>query len=125
MYYDIKETELDDYGQNKNILFHIKDIDIMNVCGFRHLTSTKEWYFCESMGENISINITISDDNEKGKIDVLDDLFFQPYDFQEFIMRLKNNAPKKALYVQKELYQIMDSFKTFGIIEGWEWGDYI
>lgn len=41
------------------------------------------------------------------------------------ILEKGGNAPSSAIKIQHKLYTILDSMKTFGILEGWEWGDYI
>jgi hypothetical protein len=120
--YEIKETEVDENGQNKNLRFHIIDSHLMESVGFRHIYNF--WILCDSVDEDITINIKITD-NEVGTIDILDDNFCQPYDFQKMIYDLGDNAPFTAIKVQHKLYTILDSMKTFGILEGWEWGDYV
>lgn len=120
--YEIKETEVDENGQNKNLRFHIIDTHLMESVGFKHTYNF--WILYDSVDEDITINIKITD-NEVGTIDILDDNFCQPYDFQKMIYDLGDNAPFTAIKVQHKLYTILDSMKTFGILEGWEWGDYI
>lgn len=121
-YYEIRETEVDEKGQNKNLKFHVVDKDIMRNLGFRHTGNT--WVFCEGIDPEISINIRITDDCV-GTIDVLDDDFCMPYDFQDMIQRCRNKAPSVAIEVQHRLYSILDSMKTMGVLENWEWGDYV
>ena len=121
IFYEIRETEVDERGQNKNLRYHIVDKDIMESLGFRHISNV--WMFCKCMN-NIGIYIRITDDCV-GTIDVLDDYFCQPYDFQYMIQKYKDKAPKVAIEVQHKLYSILDSMKTFGILENWEWGDYV
>lgn len=79
---------------------------------------TSGFYAC------VSINIKIMDDCI-GTIDILDDYFCQPYDFQAMIGTMGENAPETAIKIQYKLYSILDSMKTFGILENWEWGDYV
>ena len=119
--FPIKETEIDENGQNKNLRFHIVDESLMRSVGFRHTYNF--WILCDSI-DRISINVKITDD-EIGTIDVLDDYFCQPYDFQMMIAQSGDKAPKTAVEIQHKLYTILDSMKTFGILEGWEWGDYV
>lgn len=119
--YEIRETEIDERGQNKNLRYHIVDKDIMESLGFHHTGNV--WMFCECIG-NIGIYIRITDDCT-GTIDVLDDDFCMPYDFQYMIQKHKDKAPKVAIEVQYKLYSILDSMKTFGVLENWEWGDYV
>lgn len=119
--FPIKETEIDENGQNKNLRFHIIDESLMRSVGFKHTYNF--WILCNSIN-NVSIIIEITDD-EIGTINVLDDDFCQPYDFQKMIADYGDNAPSLAIKIQYELYSILDSMKTFGILEGWEWGDYV
>ena len=119
--YKIRKTEIDERGQNKNLRYHIVDKDIMESLGFRHTGNV--WMLRECIG-NIGIYIRITDDCI-GTIDVLDNDFCQPYDFQYIIVILKNKTPKVAIEVQHKLYNILDSMKTFGVLENWEWGDYV
>ena len=119
--FPIKETKIDENGQNKNLRFHIVNESLMRSVGFRHTHNF--WILCDSM-DTISINIKITDD-EIGTINVLDDYFCQPYDFQLMISEKGDNAPSSAIEIQHKLYMILDSMKTFGILEGWEWGDYV
>ena len=119
--YEIKETEVDERGQNKNLRFHIIDPHLMESVGFKHTYDF--WILCDSI-DTVTINIKITDD-EIGTIDVLDDEFCQPYDFQQMILEKGDDAPKMAIEIQRKLYTILDSMKTFGILEGWEWADYV
>ena len=119
--YEIKETEVDKRGQNKNLRFHVINEHIMKSIGFNHTHDF--WILCDSV-DTVSINIKITDDGI-GTIDVLDDEFCQPYDFQQMILEKGDNAPTLAIKIQHKLYTILDSMKTFGILENWEWGDYI
>ena len=119
--YEIKETEVDERGQNKNLRFHIINEHLMESVGFKH---THDFWLLYDCIDCISINILIKD-NGVGVIDVLDDEFCQPYDFQQMILEKGDNAPKMAIEIQRKLYTILDSMKTFGILEGWEWGDYV
>ena len=120
--YKIKETEVDENGQNKNFRFHIIDPHLMESVGFKHTYDF--WILCDTVDKDIVIDIRITD-NEVGTIDVWDANFCQPYDFQQMILEKGDNAPSSAIKIQHKLYMILDSMKTFGIIEGWEWGDYI
>ena len=119
--WEIKATEVNERGQNKNLRFHIVDKDIMRKVGFEHTDGF--WILCECSND-VSVNIKISDD-EVGEIDVLDDEWLQPYDFQYMIQSRGDYAPQTAKEIQKKLYSILDAMKTFGILEGWEWGDYV
>lgn len=117
----VEGIDVDNEGQNENLRFHIIDNILMKNIGFNH--TNNEWVLVDGIG-SISINIVITDDLE-GSINVLDCDFLQPYDFQEMIIEKGDNAPKLAIEIQYKLYTIFDSMKTFGVLEGWEWGDYV
>ena len=117
-----KDVPLDERGQNANIKFHVLDKETMNSYGFGY--TYERWLFNVGLTDTISMNITISDECE-GLIDILDDDFLQPYDFQSMIIDNENNAPTVAKNVQKKVYEIMEGLSFGGIISGWKKGDYI
>lgn len=117
-----KNVPLNKYGQNTNIKFHILDKETMKSYGFAH--TYERWIYNIGLTDTISINISISDDGE-GLIDILDDDFLQPYDFQNMIIEMGNNAPSVAKIIQKKVYEIMNNLIYSGIISGWNYGDYI
>lgn len=116
------DVPLDERGQNKNIKFHILDDETMKSYGFGH--SYEEWIYNLGITDTISLNIIITDDCE-GRIDVLDDDFLQPYDFQSMIMNDTNKVNNVAKTVQKKVYTVMENLVYGGIISGWNVGDYI
>ena len=113
---------LNECGQNKNIKFHVLDKETMNSYGFGF--TYERWLFNVGITDTISLNISISNDCE-GLIDVVDDDFLQPYDFQNMIINMGNNAPNVAKITQKKVYEIMEGLVYGGIISGWNVGDYI
>ena len=113
----------DERGQNKNIKFHVVDKEIMNTCGFG--LTYGEWIMCIGLTDTISFNLKISDDEEIGIINILDDDFLQPYDFQGMILDKGDKAPSLAKKVQNKVYMIMCYLSANGIISGWNIGDYI
>ena len=117
-----KNVPLNEHGQNDNIKFHVLDKETMNSYGFGY--TYERWLFNVGLTDTISMNIAISDDGE-GLIDILDDDFLQPYDFQNMIIEMGNNAPSIAKIIQKKVYEIMNNLIYSGIISGWNYGDYI
>ena len=117
-----KDVPLDERGQNANIKFHVLNKETMNSYGFGY--TYERWVFNVGLTDTISLNITISDDG-KGLIDILDDDFLQPYDFQSMIINNGDNAPTIAKTTQKKVYEIMEGLVYGGIISGWNVGDYI
>ena len=117
-----KDVSLDERGQNANIKFHVLDKETMNSYDFGY--TYERWLFNVGLTDTISMNIAISDDGE-GLIDILDDDFLQPYDFQSMIVNNDDEAPSVAKTVQKKVYKIMEGLSFGGIISGWNAGDYI
>ena len=117
-----KDVPLDERGQNANIKFHVLNENTMKSYGFGY--TYERWVFNIGLTDTISINISISDEGE-GLIDILDDDFLQPYDFQNVIINMADKAPSVAKTVQKKVYEIMNNFIYAGIISGWNVGDYI
>ena len=117
-----KDVPLDERGQNANIKFHVLNKETMNSYGFGY--TYERWVFNVGITDTISMNITISDEGE-GLIDILDDDFLQPYDFQSMIINDGDNAPSIAKTTQKKVYEIMEGLVYGGIISGWNVGDYI
>ena len=113
----------DKRGQNQNIKFHVVDKETMNDCGFG--LTYGEWIMCIELTDTISFNLKISDDEEIGIIDILDDDFLQPYDFQGMILDKGDKAPSLTKKVQNKVYMIMCYLSANGIISGWNIGDYI
>ena len=117
-----KDVPLDERGQNANIKFHVLDKSTMELYGFGY--TYERWLFNVGLTDTISMNITISDDCE-GLIDILDDNFLQPYDFQSMIINDGDKVSSVAKTVQKKVYEIMEGLVYGGIISGWNVGDYI
>lgn len=69
---------------------HILDESVMRKLGFTD-HKRDQWYLFHLVGEHISFNITIpKNDPEKFKIEVLDEMFLQHYDF----VSIKNDFAK-------------------------------
>ena len=77
-----------------------------------------KFYLICSVGHSTSFNLEIFPNNE-GKIDILDDDWCQPYEYQN------ENNNKFANNVLKKVYKIMIYLTEQEIISGWNVGDYI
>lgn len=95
----------------------------MRKAGFTDFVKTT-WYYSTMLGEEVSFNVTIEKNNSlQFAIDILDDDFCQPYDYQyilgrnpthEFALSIKAKVEKEMLYLMKQ-----------GIISNYKIGDYI
>lgn len=119
-----KPVELNEHGNNAAIKVHILDEATMKLNGFRRFIDGVDhwWYFCNRVYKDITFNMTIYDSGD-WRIDILDELFCQPYDYQA--MYESGNYRPIVLTVMENVNEIMDSFVHKGIISGWKVGDYI
>lgn len=119
-----KPVEINEHGNNAAIKVHILDEATMKLNGFRRFITDEEswWYFCNRVHKDITFNMTIYDRGD-WRIDILDECFCQPYDYQA--MYESGNRRPVIMTVMKNVNEIMDSLKHKGIVSGWKVGDYI
>lgn len=124
-----KLVEINEHGNNAAIKVHILDDYLMRDFGFKYFggvptrpQDTPRWYFCKSVHRDITFNFTIYSEDD-WQIDILDECFGQPYDYQA--MYESGNRRPVVMAVMKNVDEIMCSLKYKGIISGWEVGDYI
>lgn len=119
-----KPVEINRHGNNAAIKVHILDEATMKLNGFHRFIDREDhwWYFCKRVHKDITFNMTIYDSGD-WRIDILDECFCQPYDYQAMYER--GNYRPVVLTVMENVNEIMDSLKHKGIIFGWEVGDYI
>lgn len=123
--------ELNSKGVNKKIKAHILSDKEMRAAGFTDHNKSV-WYFMRVLsfpkqkrykGFEITFNLSIPKDGSDISIDVLDEAFLQPYDYQYMLDKNKEFEP--ALLVQEQVEKWMQHLKEKGILEGHEVGDYI
>ena len=115
-----RNVPLNDRGQNANIKFGNVSEDTLKSFGF---WNTKDsWYMnvVVSSEMDITFNISIVKSTKEVIIDVLDEEFLQPYDYQE-MLGLNDIANEVHCKVQDCMKSLVDS----GIIVGYSMGDYI
>lgn len=115
--------ELTKHGNNANIKINVLPKEEMRKIGF---TDYREgyWYLCKRLTSDISFNLDVcKTDSSDWRIDVLDENFCQPYDYQYYLS--KENPPQVAVKVNDMVEEIMLMLTTYGIVEGWKPGDYI
>lgn len=116
------EVQLDENGLNNKIEGVILDESTMLSRGFRRML--KGFYFGRTVGCEITLNIHIYDDpNKRLTIDVLDEDFCQPYDYQRIISMDSANtvAPK----VKDRVDYWLEKLSREGIIVGFKRGMYV
>lgn len=121
------DVPTDETGQNENIKGVIFPEEEMHKYGFRYIKGTDNhpggyWCMLKNLISDISLTVNIYPTGAV-KIDVLDESFLQPYDFQHLIKEdFQITMPYKVLIlVRGEMLKL----KEAGIIQGWNYEDYI
>lgn len=129
--YRSKEFPLTKHDNNSNIKINLFDEDIMRKARF---TDYREghWYYCRDLrplSHGISFNLSVKkDDPTDWRIDILDEAFCQPYDYQSMIEREFNGEEFSGDFhwkVDEQVTYEMEHLTRLGVISGWKRGDYI
>ena len=116
---------------NAKIQAHILSEPEMRKIGFTDY-GKDNWYFCRMLrfpkkklyrDFEISFSVTIPKNGDDIRIDVLDEVFLQPYDYQ----RILSDHPvhETALIVQEQVERWMDYLQESGVLSGHIRGEYI
>lgn len=119
-----KTVEINSNGVNKQIKAHILDDKTMEEIGFTEYRKGF-LYFCRIVDPDldISFSVTIPRDGSDIRIDVLDEAFCQPYDYQNILVN--NPEHKTALRVQSKVEEWMEYLQDRGVFSGHIPGEYI
>ena len=115
--------------QNANIVFGGVSEEKILELGFRN--NEDNYYFCKSIvGKNeITFNLTIYKKDKRIKIDILDEMVLQPYDYQKMlkIQQLFNeiDIDSYPYIVHIEVQKMMKWLLDNKVIVGYKLGDYI
>lgn len=115
-------VKLDKNGLNAALGSNLLPDDDMFGIGFTdHREGT--WYLCVRVGSDITLNISIPKDGSRFRLDVLDEDFGQPYDYQRI---LKSNPKLEyALSVKARVENQLEQLTKSGVITGFKRGMYI
>lgn len=116
---------------NAKIQAHILSEPEMRKTGFTD-HGKDNWYFCRMLrfpkkklyrDFEISFSVTIPKNGDDIRIDVLDEAFLQPYDYQ----RILSDHPdhETALIVQEQVEKWMTYLQEGGVLSGHIRGEYI
>lgn len=131
---EAETVKLNSHGVNAKIKAHIFDDVKMREIGFTDYAKDR-WYFCRGInfkdvkkkrGLNdidISFSVTIPKDGSDIRIDVLDEWFCQPYDYQYILG--KDPGHKIANIVKEQVEYWMEKLQEAGVLEGHVRGEYI
>lgn len=120
-----KEVALTSHHNNAAIKINVLDESKMRDIGFTDFRPDT-WYFCKyNVGHpDISFSLSVEKNNpENWEIDILDENFLQPYDYQMMLERgTQNPLPLK---VQEKVEYWMSYLAENGIVSGHNYGEYI
>lgn len=131
---EAETVKLNSHGVNAKIKAHILDDAKMREIGFTDYAKDR-WYFCRginfkgikkkrnSKNIDISFSVTIPKDGSDIRIDVLDEWFCQPYDYQYILG--KDPGHKIANIVKEQVEYCMEKLQEEGVLEGHVRGEYI
>lgn len=111
-------------GQNSNIKLNpnLKEKTLLDFGFVKEPTS--EYYMMSKLTSDISFNIDIDIETNDISIEILDEDFLQPYDYQ-IMLKNPNYVPKIAKIVHHKVQKLMKELVDSGIIEGYVENDYI
>ena len=126
-----EEVKVNSNGVNSKIKAHILSDEEMKAIGFTNYYEPT-WYFCRSIkfpktkrykGFDISFSVSIPKNGSDIRIDVLDEDFCQPYDYQ--YMLNKDPKFKPALITFEQVEEYMEYLQSKGVLSGHVKGEYI
>lgn len=126
-----EKVEVNSNCVNAKIKAHILSDEEMREIGFTDYSKTT-WFFCRSIkfpkegryrGFDISFSVSIPKDGSDIRIDVLDEDFCQPYDYQSMLR--KNPTFEPALIVLDQVEEHMKYLQSKGVLSGHVKGEYI
>ena len=88
----------------------------------------KRWYYYRKIMPDITFNLTIDKKTRKATVEVLDENYCQPYDYQHMIYLAihENRQPNEmAIVVHSKVQEKMKQLMEDGIIAGYNENDYI
>ena len=133
---DAENIEVNRHSVNKKIKANILSDSEMRRIGFTDYAKDR-WYFCrgikfpstrEYRNFEVSFSVAIPKDGSDIRIDVLDEAFCQPYDYQSMIIHSREmglEPNKTCMIVFEQVEQHMKYLAEQGILEGHIYGEYI
>lgn len=109
------DVPLNSRGNNANLRANVLDDQTIKSYGFN------QGIYWEYLGCGVTMYIKVSKDSIC--IDIIDDDFGQPYDYQVILRNDQNH--KAALSIHSKVQVTMKRLSDAGIIEGWVVNDYI
>ena len=123
------ECKINASGNNAKLKANLLSDEQMMNAGFRWIRAIEKWVFNRVIlpRQNISFNVLIPKEHpENFQIDILDDSFGQPYDYQSILSKpTYDESNRVAVKCYQEVEKCMERLQKAGIIEGHVKGEYI
>lgn len=113
---------LDENGLNAAITATALDDERMRAMGFTD-HRPEVWFYSAPIAFDIFFHLTIPKDGNRLRIDVIDEEFGQPYDYQ-MLLRQKN-PPPVAETARIAVEALLQMFTNVGVLHGWKPGMYV
>jgi len=115
--------ELNKYGVNACIKAHLLPDEQMRKIGFTDYLEGY-WYFFRDLGNEISFSVTINKaDAEDLCINILDEDYCQPYDYQKYLKNIPEN--EFVIKIRDKVEYWMKYLQDESILSGHIKGEYI
>lgn len=117
-------VQVNEHGNNTALSFADVDDARMRELGFTDRVNGS-WYMCRAVGPDITLNVTVRESGD-WRIDVLDENFCQPYDYQHILAHTSNPCAREcaegvATRTEAELSRLSKA----GLLLGWYPGIYV
>ncbi len=125
------DVEVNSHGVNKLIKATILSDEKMKEIGFTDYNKAN-WYFGRAIkfpndkryrGFEVTFDVSIPKDGSDIRIDILDEDFCQPYDYQFMLDKDPNFEP--CLIVKEQVEEWMKYLQDCGVLSGHAYGEYI
>lgn len=114
----------DENGLSLAIEFHVLPHDDMVAAGFRiPYKGANHYSLCRTVERETTFNVSVPTDGSRGRIDILDEMFCQPYDYQSILMDHPDHP--FANRVKARVDDEMEALVKAGVLSGWSRDDYI
>lgn len=115
-------VQVNEHGNNANIRVTVLKPSKMRRLGFTD-HNPEQWYQYWQIDNDISLNVRIKKDGSDWRIDVFDERFLQPYDYQRLLEENPDNlwANMTKAFVDSRMLWL----KSKGVISNWDIGDYV
>lgn len=114
------DMDINSNGNNAAIKYNILSNKQMKKAGFKR--HNDKWMFIKKLGDDITLNISIPNDNGDIDIRTYDEQYMQDYDYQ-YVLKVYPN--EFSFRIRDKVSDVLEMLIDKDIIYGWKRGDYI